>query len=341
VGSKRQRQAVTKNVTKDAIRAQGVRQSSTNGLARPKRASIARQNAARSRWSIKSLAVVLLIGVVLVGIAAYSLFGDDEQPDNGSGVSAIASIKSPDVHSLLIDLTDPDHALFGSHAGIMETRDGGFTWEDGTLQGKDAMSMSRSAQDPTTIYVTGHDVVEVSRDGGASWQPLQHDLPGTDIHAFAQDPVNPQTLYAFVVGHGVFISQNGGEHWTALETQPPGETPYSLVSDGSQVYAVTNAGIVTSADQGASWSTLATQPGDTVLSLAIPANAPQVIYAGTQGGLVKSTDGGASWVSLGPDGAVVLALAVAPTDSNRVLLVSDQGKVYRSDDGGMSWVARR
>ncbi len=284
-------------------------------------------------------------GLALVA-ALVSLFATRLLPalgtDEGAGPRPIASLDAPDAHSLLVDPKDPDHLLFGAHSGLQASRDGGFTWETGTLRDADAMSLATSPKEPATLYAVGHDVFQVSRDGGRTWQPVEHDLPSTDLHAFAQDPNDPRRLYALVAGAGLFASSDGGAAWTPLAAQPPGGGMHiALATDGSTLYAATEAGLVLSRDQGAAWQASPAQPDNGVLSLAIPASEPQTIYAGTTSGLAKSSDGGATWTSLGPDDVPAVALAVASTDPNRVVIVDDDGAVYRSDDGGASWVEPR
>jgi photosystem II stability/assembly factor-like uncharacterized protein len=281
--------------------------------------------------------------LVLIGLVAWRLFspGTESNASNSTGaIQPIATLTTPDFHSLLVDPLDVEHIFFGSHAGVQESRDGGFTWKEGSLADADAMQLAASPNLPATLYATGHDVFQVSRDGGQTWQPWAHNLPGTDIHGFAQDPTDPDRLYAFVVGAGTFTSADGGTTWTALPTQPPGGgVPHALAASSTALYAATQVGIVASSDQGASWTPLSAQPSGQVLSIAIPVTDPQTFYVGTPNGLEKSTDGGATWTPLGPQGVPVLALAVAPSDPARILLVSDGGAVYRSDDGGLTWRA--
>ncbi len=287
-------------------------------------------------WAIPLIILGVGLGSLIVWRAIRT--GSSDGTDIAGGAQTIATLKAPDFHSLLIDPLDPDHVLFGSHAGIQESRDGGFSWTAGQLRNADAMQLAASPKNPKTFYATGHDVFQVSRDGGQTWQPLANNLPGTDIHGFAQDPADPNRLYAFVAGAGAFTSADGGTTWTTLTTQPPGGgMHHALASSGTALYAATAAGIVTSSDQGMTWTPLSAQPSGQVISLAIPASDPQTLYVGTPSGLAKSTDGGATWTSLGPEGVPVLALAVTPADPSRVLLVSDKGAVYRSDDGGTTW----
>jgi len=282
--------------------------------------------------------------VIVIGLAvwwAYASLGGGEN-GNATGVRPVARLAAPDVHSLLVDPSDPDHILFGAHSGIQESHDGGFSWEAGTLRNADAMSMAVSPLDPATLYVAGHNLFLVSRDGGRIWQPVQHDLPGTDLHAFAQDPTDPRHLYALVVGTGIMTSLDGGATWSSLPSQPPGiGGQAALVTDGAALYAATAGGIMISRDQGTTWASLPAQPAGSVVSLAIAASNPTTIFAGTQDGLSRSTDDGARWTTVGPQNTPVLALAVAPSNAKRVVVVSENGAVYRSDDGGASWVEPR
>lgn len=286
------------------------------------------------RWILGAVLAVIIIAVLVARQVLAPLSGDGTSP------RSMATLEAPDFHSLLVDPSNPDHILFGAHSGIQESRNGGFNWEAGTLRNADAMSMAASPVDPETLFVAGHDVFQVSRDGGQTWQPVAHDLPGTDLHAFAQDPTDPRRLYTLVVGAGVFSSTDGGTKWAPLPTQPPGLSGHgALVTDGVTLYAATAAGIVRSPDGGTTWERAEGQPSGMVLSLTIPSATLRTLYAGTESGVAKSTDGGATWVSLGPNEVPVLALAVAPSDPNRVFIVSDTGAVYRSDDGGASWLA--
>jgi photosystem II stability/assembly factor-like uncharacterized protein len=285
-----------------------------------------------SRWRYWKLSLgivaVALLAIVTWWVSA-SLNGDDGQ------AAPIATLDTPDFHSLLVDPANSDRILFGSHAGIQESLDGGFTWSDGTLRGTDAMQLAASREEPATLYATGHDVFQVSRDGGQTWQPQAHDLPGTDIHGFAQDPGDPQRLYVSVVNYGMFTSGDGGATWQSLPVEPPGSGV--LAAGPGVLYSGVGPDVVASRDSGATWNVVATLASGQVISLAVSSGEPQTMYAGTPNGIARSTDAGATWTALGPDGIPVLAVAVSPADSGQVLIVSNEGAVYRTDDGGETW----
>lgn len=301
------------------------------------RAGSQRHTSRAAHWATP-LTIAALILVGLIAWWVMSSFTGNERADSASSVRPIATLDSADFHSLLVDPQDPEHVLFGSHAGIQESHDGGFTWQDGTLRNADAMQLVASPKAPETLYATGHDVFQASHDGGQSWQTVTHNLPGTDIHGFAQDPAEAGRLFAFVAGGGIFTSADAGTTWAPLPTQPPaGGMHVALAAGAGSLYAATDMGLVVSRDGGQSWQVLPSQPSGQVISLVISASDPQTLYVGTPNGLEKSIDGGTAWTALGPQGVPVIALAVTPTDPNPVLFVSDTGAVYRSNDDGTTW----
>ncbi len=285
-----------------------------------------------SRWRYWKLSLgivaVALLAIVTWWVSA-TLNGDDGQ------AAPIATLDTPDFHTLLVDPANPDRILFGSHAGIQESLDGGFTWIDGTLRDTDAMQLTASSQDPATVYATGHDVFQVSRDGGQTWEPRAHDLPGTDIHGFAQDPGDPQRLYVSVVNYGMFTSGDGGATWETLPVQPPGSGV--LAAGPGVLFSGVGPDVVASRDGGATWNVVATLASGQVISLAVSSDDSLTMYAGTPNGIARSTDGGETWTSRGPEEVPVLAVAISSVDSGQVLIVSNEGAVYRTDDGGETW----
>lgn len=290
----------------------------------------------RAWWPV----IAVALAVVLLAIAWQAFSSRDESETAGNGeIQPVAQLEAPDFHSLLIDPANADRILFGSHAGLQESQNGGVTWQEGTLRNADAMNLATSPNDAATIYVAGHDVFHSSQDGGQSWAPVQHNLPGTDIHGFAQDPADPKRLYAYVVSAGLLTSIDGGTTWSPLTTQPPsGGNHLALVANTTGLYVTTATGLVLTRNQGETWEAVAGKPGP-VISLAAAAQDSQLLYAGTQTGLLKSTDAGATWSPIGlPGETVVAALAVAPTDPSRVLFVTPTGALYRSDDGGSTWL---
>jgi len=161
---------------------------------------------------LAALAVGLLIGGAVS--VARLLTGP------GSTVAAPLSVlRTADFHALAFSPDDADTVFFGHHNGVMRSTDAGKTWSTvADRRGFDAMGMAVNRSDPRQMFIAGHDVFQMSADGGVTWRPVQHNLPGTDVHGFAMSPDDPNRLYAFVNGSGVFGSADGGRTWGRLDS---------------------------------------------------------------------------------------------------------------------------
>jgi len=205
----------------------------------------------------------------------------------------------------------------------------------------DAMGIAVSHVNAQQIYIAGHNVFQSSADGGASWQPVAHNLPGSDIHGFTISPDDSHHLYAFVAGQGGFQSIDSGRTWHPFSGSLPQDV-MGLAATNAPPTLYANSmsqGILRSADAGQSWTPIANGPSN-VFTLAVDPSARLTIYAGGDGGLYKSADSGATWSKLPFPATNVVTLAISPAQPNVVLAVSVQGQqglVYRSEDGGQSW----
>jgi photosystem II stability/assembly factor-like uncharacterized protein len=270
--------------------------------------------------------------VAVTAVAFLALRPDDGTSGDGGEVVAWATLGTADVHSLAFDPTDTQHLYFGHHGGLLESRDGGRDWAPTTLEGVDAMNVEIAGAG--RLQIAGHEVYVESSDGGQSWAPVPNDLPGLDLHAFAMDPADPQRVWAFAVGFGLFESSDGGRRW---EQRQPGNWPAlaAFHEGGETILAgISDAGLQRSADGGRSWSALGSPPAQPITLAA--ATDGSALYLATANGLYRSADGGSTWDSTA-FGGVALALAVATDDPSVVGLVDEETRFYRSSDGGSSF----
>jgi photosystem II stability/assembly factor-like uncharacterized protein len=155
-----------------------------------------------------------------------------------------------------------------------------------------------------------------STDGGEHWRRLAEGLP-EDLSQIdvVIAPSSPNRLYATIAtteegaydsatGLGVFRSDDAGEHWYRVTTDP---RPALRIGGG-----------------------------DLALLKVDPRN-PDVVYSATVV-TQKSTDGGVHWTSLrgSPGGDDYQNLWISPDDPRRIALVSDQGGVI-TVNGGATW----
>lgn len=272
------------------------------------------------------------IGAVLV-VGAVAFLALRSPNAGGGSPTAWSRLNTADVHALAFAPGDPAHLYFGHHNGLLESRDGGRTWQPASLSGADAMNVRTAGTD--RIQIAGHEVYLESTDGGASWQPVPNDLPGLDLHAYAVDPAEPDHAWTFAVGFGLFETHDAGRHWQLRQPGNRGYLATYRTGDATALVAVGPEGLVRSVDDGATWQPLA-YPGAPLAGGVAAAEDGSVIYAATTDGLRRSTDQGQSWQETGFEG-VALALAVAPGTPMTVALVDEATRFYRSEDGGSSW----
>lgn len=295
------------------------------------------------RW----LAVGALL--VLATIAAAAVIFFIRAATTAAPGDAIAVLRTSDFHALAFSPDDSNVVFFGHHNGVMRSDDGGRTWRSLVERRNfDAMGLAVSHANSRDLYLAGHDVFQLSTDGGASWQPVAHDLPGTDIHGFAMSPDDSDRLYAFVVGHGVLQSADGGRAWQRLRGQLPGDVMALAAAGGSPetLYAGSmRSGLLRSTDGGGNWAPATSGLGARgVFAVVVDPVVRETVYAGGDGGLYRSMNSGTTWNKLSFPGENAVTLAVSPSRPHVILAITvkdGQGLVYRSEDYAATWTPRR
>lgn len=270
---------------------------------------------------------LLLIAASAVLLSACSSASPDD-PAAGGDLPA-----GDHVHALRA--TDEGALLLGLHGALWRSPDG-MTWEQLGLEGLDAMALGVAAEGQP-LLVGGHDVLARSTDRGQSFEMLDPpDLPSLDIHALAQAPGEPRTVYAYVVGHGIYRSGDAGDTWTPaapVGEQLPGDLAAMAVDpDDPEVVLLGSGGhgVFRSTD-GASNFERSTDWG--TLGLAFAADG--TVLAATYRGVDVSNDGGRTWDNAAtPDDLDGQPLAVAIGRDGTWWVMTEQPRVlYRSDDG--------
>jgi photosystem II stability/assembly factor-like uncharacterized protein len=270
--------------------------------------------------------------VAAVAVVALAVVLNSSGRASVGEATAWSTLGTPDVHSLAFDPADPQHLYFGHHGGLLETKDGGRSWQGTALGEADAMNVAPPASG--FFQIAGHNVYKETTDGGQSWQNVPNNLPGLDLHAFVADPGDPSHAWALSAGFGLFETTDRGRTW---ELRQPGGwgALTSFVEGGKTVLVgVGSQGLSQSEDGGRTWTALG-QPTGQVASLAASADGA-VIYAGTTTGVGRSTDGGRTWSMTGLK-TVGVTVAVYPKDPDIVAIVDDKTRFFRSADGGTTW----
>ena len=145
-----------------------------------------------------------------------------------------------DVHRLAHCPAHPDIVWCQHHNGVFRSEDGGHNWYELTAiqPSKFGFAVAAHPRDPNTAWfvpavkderrvaVEGKVAVARTRDGGASFEVLRTGLPqrhAYDLvwrHALAVDATGERLAFGSTSG-GLWISEDGGETWTAPEMRLP------------------------------------------------------------------------------------------------------------------------
>ena len=186
-------------------------------------------------------------------IAAISAAGAFRSDDGGRSWRPVnkglhsEGIPDPDaevghcVHHIAAHPARPDVLFMQKHWDVMRSDDGGDSWREvsGNLPTDFGFVIDVHAHEPETLYVVpitsdsehyppeGRLRVYRSRTGGDEWEPLGDGLPDEHCYvnvlrdAMAVDRLEPCGVYFGTTGGSVYVSPDGGDHWTPIVTDLP------------------------------------------------------------------------------------------------------------------------
>ena len=311
--------------------------------------------------------LALIAGVFILGGGVFYLLQSKNQISPSSTTqtshSETESVSSENptyghVHALLRNPVD-GRLLMGTHNGLFKSSDEGKTFTKVDVKGNvTAMDFMNFAYNPDTktIFAGGHDLgVVKSIDSGEAWEKTDSGITGTDIHALASNPLEPNRLYAFSVDNGVFGTKDNGASWNRIDDGPANPsvrafgymgTPSSM-DRGMKTDKTTNIGYLWAGTGGGLYSSFACFCGwtktsgisdnATIYTLAPhPVNLSSML-AGTKDGIYRTNDEGKSFTLISKDIKDIAGITFDQTNPKRVFAVTISGLVFRSEDAGNTW----
>ncbi len=262
----------------------------------------------------------------------------------------------------------PTRVVIVGQQGALYTNDNAMNWTEAAL--------SPAASHPTQFVATlapGSKVYTYTANtggglfatsGDAGWRRLnlaaaQALNPGAEFGqaSLAVKPGAPDSIFFGAFNRGVFRSVDGGQSWTAPNTDLAGFASTVFAFDPQDantmfvnVYRASStpaAGLYRSIDGGITWTPHSTNlPSDLVgTDLRVdPANPARMFLgvlqgnsSGSPGGLYRSTDRGLTWDQFFT-GRDVNSIAIDPSNPTRMYVATENG-LRVSDDRGDSFTA--
>jgi hypothetical protein len=174
--------------------------------------------------------------------------------------------------------------------GLIESTDGGASWDTISLLGEADFHVLRSADERVYGYDSSNDRLLVSGDAGRTWEQVERPAPLLDL---AADPTDNRRLVAAGASNlsqGLYESRDGGESWASVADEVgllawPSPERLFLVDGGGDVFLSSNGG-----GRFERRGSIGGQPA------AFLGQGPNELFVALHDGTIKrSTDGGATW----------------------------------------------
>jgi photosystem II stability/assembly factor-like uncharacterized protein len=263
------------------------------------------------------------------------------------------------VISMAIDPTYPATVYAGTKGdAVFKSYDGGQRWtslRNGLESNTVTSVVTQFLFDPresSHLFVSTTMGVFESTNGGESWQKKMDGMTEVlMVVALALDPTRPHMMYAGTSG-GVYKSVNRAGRWEkannglvspelikssrALGVTVMQVDPYA----SDTVYAATLNGLYKSTDAAASWTRIARELPDQMISAMVLDRAKAgTLYIASREGVHKSEDGGKTWnaINKGFTSLNIRSLAQSALDPKLFYAGTNGSGLYKSEDGGGTW----
>ncbi len=272
----------------------------------------------------------------------------------GGGNWQLSGLQHQHIRAFDVDFKNAQILYAGdAQNGVFVTTDGGQHWVSRSVGLPLPDTLHALSFDATgkKLYIATGKGIFVSADAAQHWNPVgvgttRAALPVDSYTAFAFDATAPHTIYAGTTHHGVLVSTNDGDTWSAANNGLPAAAVINgLVfdSDHHQLWAATALGVYRSGDKGTTWKALNSGlPSGSVVNVvriaSMSGGSDGLVYAGTNHGFFRSSNSGIHWMpgeeSL--SGTNIHTILVDFRYPSTLYIGTGVG-AFRSDDKGQNW----
>ncbi|MDQ3048881.1 MAG: T9SS type A sorting domain-containing protein [Bacteroidota bacterium] len=260
---------------------------------------------------------IVAIGNRLVasGVDGWAYYSDDEgQSWKQSGIAE---------HGLAYLATAGKYVYGNHHSGYhYMSADTGRTWSD--LPGFPMAKKPFYPIGDSTIALLAPTGAICFSDSGATWHATDIGLSYVEC-LFESD----SGIYAGCI-NGLYVSFDGMQNWSFVDSSFIGSTVWSVVADDSIVMAATTLGLRMSADYGETWAIVDSAWTNSVLKWN-----EKYLYHTSNNKIMISDDEGLSWQTSYGETPVTARPMIAFLSN--VAFIGTKTGIRRSDDEGNTW----
>lgn len=256
------------------------------------------------------------------------------------------------IHALTVS---PENALVlfaGDEQGsIYMSTDGAQHWTQRSAVPAQAKTLLALSFDTTgkRLYATTDAGIFVTTNNAQSWSVVStanSGLPLDSYPAIAFDYHVSTVIYVGSAHHGVFMSNNGGATWSAINNglfANMAINGLTLDSDEHQLWAATSAGVYRTNTSTIAWQAFNSGLPANVVAYAVqPAfisgGAQGLVFVGTNHGFYRSSVSGNQWTASQESLArLTIYTVLIDVSQPTTIYVGTNIGAFRSNDNGQNW----